>query len=43
MNLRTDILNGGIGALMLAVFVMLSVALATDIYRCDVLRIPNCD
>ena len=36
-------LNGALGALMLVVFVILSVALGSEIYRCDVLGIPNCD
>ena len=40
---RTYILNGAVGALMLAVFLILSVGLGSEIYRCDVLRIPNCD
>jgi len=30
-------------ALMLIVFFLLFIALAGDTYRCDVLKIPNCD
>jgi hypothetical protein len=37
------LVNGVLAALMLIVFVALLAALGTDIYRCDVLRIPNCD
>ena len=40
---RTYILNGGVGALMLAAFLILSFALGTDIYGCDVLGTPNCE
>ena len=40
---RIYMLNGALGALMLVVFVILSVALGSEIYRCDVLGIPNCD
>jgi hypothetical protein len=35
--------NGVVAALLLAAFAMLSVGLGSDIYRCDVLQIPNCD
>jgi hypothetical protein len=41
--LRIYLLNGAVGALMLLMFVVLSVALGSEIYRCDVLGIPNCD
>ena len=40
---RIYMLNGALGALMLVVFVILSIALGSEIYRCDVLGIPNCD
>jgi hypothetical protein len=40
---RDYLVNGGIAVLMLVVFVTLTVALGDEIYRCDVLRIPNCD
>jgi hypothetical protein len=44
---RTDprvlLVNGGLSALMLTAFVVLTFALGSDIYRCDVLGIPNCD
>jgi hypothetical protein len=36
-------LNGLVAAVMIVLFVWLSVGLATEIYRCDVLNIPNCD
>lgn len=39
----TFVLNGGVGALMLAAFVVLSVTLGSEIYRCDILQLPNCD
>ena len=35
--------NGVLAAILLLVFVLLSVGLGSDIYRCDVLQIPNCD
>ncbi len=35
--------NAALAALLALVFVVLAVALGTDIYRCDVLGIPNCD
>jgi hypothetical protein len=40
---RIFILNGALSALLLLVFVILSVALGSEIYRCDALGIPNCD
>ena len=40
---RIFIVNGAISVLLLLVFLVLSVAIGTEIYRCDVLRIPNCD
>lgn len=36
-------LNVLLAAVLLMVFVTLSVALGSEIYRCDVLQIPNCD
>ena len=36
-------LTGAVSALLLVVFLTLSVALGDEIYRCDVLGIPNCD
>lgn len=36
-------LNAALAALLCLAFVALSVALGTDIYRCDVLGVPNCD
>jgi hypothetical protein len=37
------LLNGVLAALLIAVFAAVSIGLGEDIYRCDVLRIPNCD
>ena len=37
------LLNGIIAALLLVAFAMLSIGLGSEIYRCDVLQIPNCD
>jgi len=35
--------NAAVAVLLSVTFVMLAVGLGTDIYRCDVLGIPNCD
>jgi len=35
--------NGLIAAFLLIGFVLLSIGLGSEIYRCDVLLIPNCD
>ena len=40
---RWHALNAAIAALLLAGFATLTVAVGEEIYRCDVLRIPNCD
>ena len=40
---RLYVLNAVIAAVLLIVFVFLSVGLGSEIYRCDVLQIPNCD
>lgn len=40
---RMYLVNGTIAACMFVVFVILAVGLGSDIYRCDVLQIPNCD
>lgn len=37
------LVNVILSVLLLVVFVLLSVGLGSDIYRCDVLQIPNCD
>lgn len=37
------LVNAIFAALLLIVFVMLFVGLGSEIYRCDVLQIPNCD
>ena len=42
-SVRVYLLNGTISALMLVVFVVLTAALGGEIYRCEVLEIPNCD
>jgi len=36
-------INAALAALLCLVFVAVSVGLGSDIYRCDVLGIPNCD
>ena len=36
-------LNAVLAALLCVMFVMVAVGLGSDIYRCDVLGIPNCD
>jgi hypothetical protein len=40
---RFYLLNALVAALMLAAFAALAVGLGAEIYRCDVLMIPNCD
>lgn len=35
--------NGLVAAILLLSFLILFVALGEEIYRCDVLKIPNCD
>lgn len=40
---RVHVLNGIVAALMLIAFLSISFALGNEIYRCDVLKIPNCD
>lgn len=40
---RIYVLNALVAVFMVAVFVVLSAGLGADIYRCDVLKIPNCD
>jgi hypothetical protein len=37
------LVNGTISVVLLVAFVVISTALGGDIYRCDVLGIPNCD
>ena len=36
-------LNAVLATLLLVAFVSIAAALGTEIYRCDVLQIPNCD
>ena len=36
-------LNGAVVALLASAFVAISFGFGAEIYRCDVLRIPNCD
>ena len=40
---RFHAVNAAIVALLCAAFIALAVGLGSDIYRCDVLGIPNCD
>jgi hypothetical protein len=40
---RFYLLNSAIAALLLIAFAVISIALGSEIYRCDVLKIPNCD
>jgi hypothetical protein len=40
---RVHLANAAVALVMLALFVILSFGLGSDIYRCDVLQIPNCD
>lgn len=40
---RLHLLNGIVAAIMLSVFLLLATGLGVEIYRCDVLQIPNCD
>lgn len=37
------LVNVLLAAFLLIVFIMLSIGLGSDFYRCDVLQIPNCD
>jgi hypothetical protein len=37
------LVNVLLAALLLIAFVILSIGLGSEIYRCDVLQIPNCD
>lgn len=37
------LVNEIVAAILLIAFVLLTVAAGSDIYRCDVLQIPNCD
>jgi hypothetical protein len=37
------LVNCTLATLLVIVFVLLSVGLGSDIYRCDILQIPNCD
>lgn len=40
---RFHVANAIVAALLSIFFILVSVGLGTDIYRCDVLGIPNCD
>ena len=40
---RLLLLNAAVGAGMLVIFLVLLFAVGGEIYRCDVLGIPNCD
>jgi hypothetical protein len=37
------VVNGVVSALLFVVFATLAIALGSEIYRCDLLQIPNCD
>lgn len=37
------LVNSVLGAIMLLVFLVLFIALGEETYRCDILKIPNCD
>jgi hypothetical protein len=37
------LVNGTISAVLVVTFVVISTALGGDLYRCDVLQVPNCD
>lgn len=38
-----SILNGILSALLLAIFMFIFIPLAKDMYKCQILQIPNCD
>ena len=40
---RFYLVNAVVAALLLCVFAALSIAVGSEIYRCEVLQIPNCD
>ena len=40
---RVHLVNLAVALALLVLFVILSIGLGSDIYRCDVLQIPNCD
>ena len=40
---RFYLVNGAAAVLLLVGFTAISIGLGSDIYRCDVLQIPNCD
>jgi len=40
---RIYFVNGLLAAFLIVVFLTISIALGSEIYRCDVLQIPNCD
>jgi hypothetical protein len=40
---KFHLINVLLAASMLALFVLISVALLSEVYRCNVLLIPNCD
>jgi len=42
-NRKFYLVNGTLATLLLAVFILISFAWGSEIYRCDVLQIPNCD
>lgn len=40
---KLHLVNGVLAALLIAVFILLTVELGSEIYRCDILLLPNCD
>jgi hypothetical protein len=40
---RFYFVNGATAVILLIVFAVLSTALGSEIYRCDILKLPNCD
>lgn len=42
-KLKFYIVNGVVAAILLIVFMVLTGTLGSEIYRCEILQIPNCD
>ena len=40
---RLYLVNGVVAAFLLIAFAAVAIGLGADIYRCDILQIPNCD
>jgi hypothetical protein len=43
INRKLYLVNAILAALLLIVFLVVFIALGSEIYRCDILQIPNCD